>query len=77
MRFVSIEEGEWGHFHGVMQSRVVMELSGREELYPFCGVVTTEDVKIGFKLLIGLFSLTICLRVIHSGEVDIVLEEMG
>ena len=54
-----------------------MELGRREELYPFCGIVATEDVKIGFKFLISLFGLSICLRVVCSGEANIIFEEMS
>ena len=32
-----------------------MKLSGGEEVHPFPRVVGTEDVEIGFNLLIGLF----------------------
>ena len=52
-----------------------MEFSRREELYPFCGIVATEDAKICFKFLIGLFGLAISLRVVSSGEADVVVEE--
>ena len=52
-----------------------MKLSGGKEVRPFPRVVGTEDAKICFNLLIGSFCLSICLRVIHSGEFDIVVEE--
>ena len=52
-----------------------MKLSSGKEVCPFPRVVGTEDAKICFNLLIGLFCLSICLRVIHGGEFDIVVEE--
>ena len=54
----------------------MMKLSGGEEVCPFLRVVGTEDVEIGFNLLIGLFGLSVCLRVVCSGELDIILEEL-
>ena len=54
----------------------MMKLSSGEEVCPFPRVVGTEDAKVCFDLLIGSFSLSICLRVIHSGEFDIVVEEL-
>ena len=52
-----------------------MKLSSGKEVCPFPRVVGAEDAKISFNLLIGLFSLPIHLRVIHSGEFDIIVEE--
>ena len=52
-----------------------MKLSSGEEVRPFLRVIGTEDVKICFNLLIGPFCLSICLRVICSGEFDIVVEK--
>ena len=52
-----------------------MKLSGGKEVRPFLRVVDAEDVKICFDLLIGSFCLSICLRVIGSGEFDIIVEE--
>ena len=53
----------------------MVKLSGGEKVRPFPRVVGTEDVKICFNLLIGLFCLSIRLRVIRGGEFDIVVEE--
>ena len=53
----------------------MVELSRREKVYLFRGVIATEDAEIGFKFLISLFSLTISLRVVHSGEADVIVEE--
>ena len=52
-----------------------MKLSSGKEVHPFLRVVGTEDVEICFNLLIGLFCLSVCLRVICSGEFDIIVEE--
>ena len=48
----------------------MVEFHRRKELYPFSRIVGTEDAEICLKLLIGLLSLTISLRVIGSGEVN-------
>ena len=53
----------------------MMKLSGGKEVHPFLRVVGTGNAKICFNLLIGPLSLFICLRVICSGELDIVVEE--
>ena len=48
---------------------------GRRSIH-FQGLfVGTENVKICFNFLIGSFCLSVCLRVIHGGEFDIVVEE--
>ena len=53
----------------------MMKLSGKK-VHPFSGVVGTENAKICFNLLIGSFHLSVCLRVIHGGEFDIIVEEL-
>ena len=53
----------------------MMKLSSREEVCPFPRVVGTEDAKIRFNLLIGLFCLSIRLGVISGGKFDVKLEE--
>ena len=57
-----------------MWGRVVVEFCGGKELYPFSGVVGTKDVEICLKLLIGSLGLTIGLRMIDSGEANIIFE---
>ena len=54
-----------------------MEFSRRKELYLFSRVVGTEDMKIHFKFLIGSLGLTISLRMIGSGQANIVSQEMS
>ena len=54
----------------------MVKLSSGEEVCPSPRVVGTEDVKIYFDFLIGLLSLSICLRVICGGELDIIVEEL-
>ena len=53
----------------------MVEFCGGEELYPFSRIIGAKDVKIRFKFLIGLLSLSISLRMISSGEVNIIFEE--
>ena len=60
------------HIH-VARRRV--KLSSREEVHPFPRVVSTEDAKVCFNLLVGSFHLSIHLRVICGGELDIIVEE--
>ena len=50
----------------------MVEFCGGKELYPFGWIVGTKDVEICFKLLIGSLGLTIGLRMISSGEVNII-----
>ena len=52
-----------------------MKLSGGKEVCPFLWVIGTEDAEISFDLLVGSFSLSICLGVVHGGEFDVVLEK--
>ena len=53
----------------------MVKLSSGEEIHPFPRVVGAEYAKVCFDLLIGSFCLSICLRVIGSGEFDIIVEE--
>ena len=58
-----------------MWGRVVVEFCRGKELYPFSRVVGAKDAEISFELLIGLFGLSIGLRMIGSGEANIIFEE--
>ena len=49
-----------------MQDRVMMEFYGGKILNPFCWVVGTEYVEIGFQFLIGSFSLCYVFFSYHS-----------
>ena len=40
-------------------------------------IVGIEDVEIGFEFLIGSFGLSVGLRMVGSGEFDIIFQEMG
>ena len=75
--FIAIKQGKWGHLSGAMRGGVVMEFCQGKELYPFSWVVGAKDAEISFKLLIGSFGLSISLRMIGSGEVNIIFEEMS
>ena len=55
----------------------MVEFCGGKELYPFHWVVGVEDMVISFKFLICSFSLSISLRVVGSGEANIIFEEVG
>ena len=54
----------------------MVKLSGGKEVCPLPRVIGAEDAKICFNFLIGLLSLSICLRMICGGELDIVVEEL-
>ena len=58
-----------------MWGRVVLKFGGREEINPGSRVVGAKDAKIGLYFLIGVFHLSVGLRVIGGGEFDVVLEE--
>jgi hypothetical protein len=60
-----------------MGDRVVKIFGRGEELRPFMGIIGAEDSKISFYLLIGPFRLTICLRMIRSGEANVILKDSG
>ena len=49
----------------------MMKLSSGKKVCPFPRVVDIEDVEICFNFLIGLFSLSICLRMIYGGKVTL------
>ena len=75
--FIAVKQGEWGHLSGAMRGRVVMEFCQGKELYPFSWVVGAKDAEICFELLIGSLGLSIGLRMVGSGEANIILEEMS
>ena len=60
-----------------MWNGIVLELGGCKELGPLVRVVGTEDTEISFYFLISSFGLSIGLRMIGSGEADIVFEDSG
>ena len=77
LRFVSIKQGEGQNICGTVRDRVVMKLSSGKKVHSFLRIVGTEDMEICFNLLIGLLSLSISLRVVCGGELDIIVKELG
>ena len=55
----------------------MLEFGKCKELGPLVGIVGTKDMKIGFDFLIGSFGLSISLRVVRSGESNVVFEDSG
>ena len=55
----------------------MLEFCERKELGPLMGVAGTEDTEVGFDFLIGPLGLSISLRVVRSGESNIVFEDSG
>ena len=58
-----------------MRNRIVLKV--RKLDYWWGLHIGTKDLKISLNFLIGLLGLSICLRVIHSGEAYIVFEDLG
>ena len=52
----------------------MVKLGSGEEVHPFLRIIGAEDVEVCFDLLIGLLSLSISLRVICSGELDVIMK---
>ena len=61
----------------MMGSGVVLKLGSGKEVWPVVEVVDAEDGEIGFYFLVGLFCLAISLRMVCSGELDVVFEKSG
>ena len=55
----------------------MLELCDRKELGPLMGVTGAEDTEVGFDFLVGSFGLSISLRVVRSGESNVVFEDSG
>ena len=53
----------------------MVKLGRGKELHPFSRVIGAEDAEIGLKFLIGLFSLSVSLRMVGSGELYVIIEE--
>ena len=74
MGFIIQHEREKGGFRGAMRNGVVKAFSCGEKFRPFLRIVGTEDSEISLNFLVGSLSLSIHLRVIGSGEVNIIME---
>ena len=55
----------------------MLELCERKELGPLMGITGAEDTEVGFDFLIGSLGLSISLRVVRSGESNVVFEDSG
>ena len=73
--FIALKQGKWGCLSGAMRGGVVVEFCQGKQLHPFSQVVGAKDAEISFEFLIGLLGLSICLRMVGSGEVNMILEE--
>ena len=58
-----------------MGNGIVLQFCGSKELGPLVGVIGAKDTEIDFDFLIGLFGLSVGLRVVHSGKSNIIFEE--
>ena len=54
----------------------MVKLGSGKEVHPFLRVVGIEDTKVCFNFLIDLFCVSVHLRVICSGEFDVIVEEL-
>ena len=53
----------------------MVEFCRGKELCPFSWIVGAKDVEIGLELLIGSLSLSVGLRMVGSGEANIIFEK--
>ena len=53
----------------------MVEFGRGKELHPFSRVIGAKDAEISLEFLIGLFSLSVGLRVVGGGESYVVVEE--
>ena len=75
--FETIMEGKRRFLGGAVWCGVMVEFGRRKKLCPFGWVVGAEDLEIGLEFLIGSFGLSVGLRMVGSGESDIIVEKMG
>ena len=73
--FISKHEGERGDSGGMVRGGVVLEFGSGQEVWPVLRFVGAENTKIGFNFLVRAFHLSVSLRVVGCGELDVVLEE--
>ena len=72
---ISEEKREGRDFGRAMGDGIMLEFCESKELGPLMGIAGAEDTKVSFDFLIGSFSLSISLRVVRSGESNIVFED--
>ena len=60
-----------------MRVVIISEFCMGDQFGPRCGIIAAEDAKVGFDFLVGWFGLSISLRVVRSGESNIVFEDSG
>ena len=53
----------------------MLEFGERKELGPLMGITGAEDAKVSFDFLIGSLGLSISLRVVRGGELNVVFED--
>ena len=58
-----------------MWDGIELEFSERKELGPLMGITGAKDTEVGFDFLIGPLGLSISLRVVRSGESNVVFED--
>ena len=73
--FISHHEKEWGLGSGRVWVVVVGKFHIGYRLCPQGGVISTEDLEVGFSFLVDSFSFFIRLGVIGSGEGEIIVKK--
>ena len=73
MRFVSHHEIEWGLIRDGVWAVIVSEFGMGDFVSPGIRVGPTEDPKVCFNLLVDTFCFTVGLRVVGSGEGEVVV----
>ena len=59
----------------MVRGGVVLEFGSGQEVQPVSRFVGAENTKVGFDFLVSVFCLSVSLRVVGRGELDVVLEE--
>ena len=77
MGFISHHEVEWRLVGDKVKVVVVHEFHMGNFISPGHGVRSTKDPQIGFNFLVDLFSFSIGLRVVDSGEGKVIVEEFS
>lgn len=75
--FISIHEVEWGCSGHGMRLVIVRKFCGRESFCPRERVVLAEDMEVGFKFFVDVFSFSIGLWVISSGQGQGISKELS
>ena len=71
-RFISHHEIEQRLVGDRMRVVIVSEFCMGDQFGPRCGIIATEDTKVGLDFLVDLFRFAVGLRVIGGGEGEVI-----